>query len=309
VDEGQTSHWLEISLNVDDELAEAVAEVLSRYVANGVVIERDIEYMPGEETGTPSQMARVYGYLPVDSRLEEKRQLILQSLWHLGQIQELPEPVFRELADQDWMSAWKEHYQPIPVGERIMILPAWVEKDPPDRIPVRIDPSMAFGTGIHPSTQLCLQMIETYLRPGNPMIDVGCGSGVLSIAALKLGAKYVAAVDTDPMAVRATQENALINKIVKDLEVRRGSIEQVLEGHLAVERAPLVMANILASVVISLLGEGLAWLVSPGGVLVVSGILAEQEDRVKEAAEEKGLNFMETRRMADWVALGFRRPK
>jgi ribosomal protein L11 methyltransferase len=309
VDEGQTSRWLEISLNVDDELAEAVSEVLSRYVANGVVIERDIDYKPGEEVGTPAQVARVYGYLPVDNMLEEKRQLLLQALWHLGQIQELPEPVFRELADQDWMSAWKEHYQPIAVGKSLMILPAWIEKDPPDRIPVRIDPSMAFGTGIHPSTQLCLQMIEDYLQPKNPVIDVGCGSGILSIAALKLGAKYVAAVDTDSMAVRATQENALINKIVKDLEVRQGSITEVLEGHLAIERAPLVVANILASVIISLLEEGLAWLITPGGILVVSGILAEQGDRVKEAAEDKGLIFQETRQIKDWVALAFRRPK
>ena len=306
MDEGQTAHWLEVSLAVDNELAEAVAEVLSRYVANGVVIENDMTYTDAEDRGTPTGNARVYGYLPIDAHLEQKRELVDQALWHLGQIQSLPDAAYREIADQDWMAAWKDHYKPIPIGKRLLVLPAWMDNPTPDRLAVRIDPSMAFGTGMHPSTQLCMQLIEDYLQTGRPMIDIGCGSGILSIAALHLGASRVVAVDTDPVAVRATGENAERNNVSSGLEAGVGTVEEVEQGNFSVSQAPLVVANILAPILISLLERGLGWLVAPDGVLVMAGILEEQAERVIEVAAEQKLTLCDRRQMADWVALAFR---
>lgn len=303
----ERARWLEVSLTLDNELAEAVAEVLSRFVSNGVVVENDMIYNDAEDRGTPVGSARVYGYLPVDEYLEEKRQRLEESLWHLSQIQDLPEPTFRTIVDENWMTSWKEHYHPIPVGERLLILPAWIEHQESDRLAVRIDPSMAFGTGMHPSTQLSMQMIECCIIPGKPMIDIGCGSGILSIAALHLGASHVLAVDTDYTAVRSTNENAENNGVLARLETGKGSVAEVLGGDYTIQEAPLVVANILAPVILRLLESGLAHLVTPSGTLVLSGILAEQIENVKSASERQGLSLSETRQMGDWVALAFQR--
>jgi len=153
--------WLEISLTVDGELAEAVAEVLDRYAANGVVVEQDVKYNDAEDIGTPYGPVRVFGYLAIDGQLEEKRAKLEQALFYLNAIRPLPQAVYKEIADQNWMTAWKEHYHPIPVGEKLIILPAWIEQQDFSRLAVKIDPSMAFGTGTHPSTQLCLALTES----------------------------------------------------------------------------------------------------------------------------------------------------
>ena len=128
-------------------------------------------------------------------------------MWYLNAIRQLPQPVYSEIADQNWMAAWKEHYHPIVIGKKLLILPAWMEQKDMTRVAVKIDPSMAFGTGTHPSTQLCLELIEDYTQPGQPVIDIGCGSGILSIAALKLGASHALAVDIDAESVKATLES------------------------------------------------------------------------------------------------------
>ncbi len=305
MDEGQKLHWLEISLQVGNELAEAVAEVLSRYVANGVVIENDMTYRDDDDLGTAVGSARVYGYLPVDAHLEPRKLLIEESLWHLGQIMPLPEIQYKEIADQNWMTAWKDHYKPILIGERLLVLPAWLENPYADRKAVKIDPSMAFGTGMHPSTQLCLQFVEKYQQPGEDIIDIGCGTGILAIAALHLGASKAVAVDTDPIAVEATLENAQRNGINSGLETGVGTLEEVTAGNFSIEQAPLVVANILASVVISLLDRGLAWLLPDGGKLILAGILENQADRVIFAAGEQGLTMIDRRMMGDWVAMVF----
>jgi ribosomal protein L11 methyltransferase len=301
------AHWIEISLTVDAELAEAVAEVLSRYVVNGVAVERDVIYNDAEDAGTPVGPIRVYGYISTKDQPEEKRQRIEEALWHLGQIQPLPEPAFRTLPDEDWMAVWKQHYHPIPVGERLMVLPAWVEKGPPERIPVHIDPSMAFGTGTHPSTQLCMELLEKYVQPGKPVIDVGCGSGILSIAAVKLGASHALAVDIDKEAMRATAENGDRNGVLDRIEVGMGSIREINNSQFSISQAPVVVANILASVIIGLFDDGLANLIQPNGLLIMAGILDEQAESVEQKARQHGLHFVERRTSSDWVALAYRR--
>lgn len=302
------ARWLEVSLTVDGEMAEAVSEVLNRFVSQGVVVEQAVRYNDAEDLGTPYGPVKVYGYLVIDEHIEETRQRLEEALYFLGRIQPLPEPEFRTIADENWMESWKQHYHPIPIGEKLLILPAWVEEYDPARIPVRIDPSMAFGTGTHPTTQLCMAMVEKYTRPGKPVIDVGCGSGILSIAALKLGASKAVGVDIDNASVKATDENAEANGVAEHLECGVGSVRELRQGHFSLRRAPVVVANILAPVIIRLFDDGLADLVEHGGTLVLSGILAEQAAGVEAAGKAKGLEFVERVQQNDWVAIVLRQP-
>jgi len=295
--------WLQISLTVDGELAEAVAEVLDRFTSGGVVVESNVKYNDAEDEGTPYGPVKVYGYLILDEKIEENRGKLEEALWHLNTIRELPAPEYTRIADENWMAAWKDHYHPIPIGKKLLVLPAWIDPEDEVRVPVKIDPSMAFGTGTHPSTQLCLELIETYTLAGKPVIDVGCGSGILSIAALKLGASKAICVDIDAAAIKATHENGQRNEVDQWIEAGQGSIEEVITGQFTVRQAPLVLANILAPVLIRLFRDGLADLVSAAGVIILAGILAEQAESVRAAAETYGLEFVEMRQIDDWVAL------
>jgi ribosomal protein L11 methyltransferase len=296
--------WLEISLTVDGELAEAIAEVLARYVPNGVAIESTVIDPDGE--GRPVGPVRVSGYLRMDADYEATRRKLEEGLWYLSRIQPLPEPQFSILQEADWAEAWKQHYHPLPIGRSLIIVPAWLASPEPQRVPIRMDPGMAFGTGTHPTTQLCLEFIEeqqTGDSPAETVIDVGCGSGILSVAALKLGAGRALAVDIDLAAVDASRENGQANGVADRLEVGRGSVVEILSGAFSLRQAPLVLANILAPVIIHLFGEGLGDLLSPGGKLVLSGILAEQAPAVLAAAKARGLSLVERRQVGEWVGL------
>jgi ribosomal protein L11 methyltransferase len=300
-------HWLEVSMTVNPELAEAVSELLNRFVSNGVVVESGVIYNDAEDAGTPFGPVRVYGYLPIDEQIEETRQRLEESLWHLGQIEPLPEPDFKTIVDEDWMASWKHHYKPIRIGKRLLILPAWLEEPPGSRIAVKIDPSMAFGTGTHPSTQLCMELLEGNVQTGANVIDLGCGSGILAIGAVKLGAKRVLAVDIDAAAIKSTKENGQANEVLDRIETGLGSVQEIRDGQFSIRNAQLVLANILAPVIIRLFEGGLAELIQPGGKIVLSGILDEQAQGVIAAAEAQGLQFEEQRQSADWVAIVLQR--
>ncbi len=295
--------WLQVSLTVDGELAEAVAEVLDRFTSGGVVVESDVKYVDAEDEGTPYGPVKVFGYLIIDHNLESSRRKLEEALWHLNTIRELPQAEFQEIADENWMAAWKDHYHPIPIGKKLLVLPAWIKQEDKSRIAVKIDPSMAFGTGTHPSTQLCLELVEDYTHPGEPVIDIGCGSGILSIAAIKMGASRALAVDIDPASVKATLENGAANEVEGSIETGQGSVAEILERKFTLQNAPVVLANILAPVLIRLFDAGMANLVAPGGVIILAGILAEQGESVQLAGESKGLVFVEQRQSGDWVAL------
>ncbi len=295
--------WLEISLVVDGELAESLAELLSRYVEGGVVVESGVKYADINDEGHAGGPVRVFGYIPVNEKLESTRQKLENGLWHLGQIQALPLPHYRPIADQDWMTSWKKHYHPIPVGNNLLILPAWIKNPYPDKTIIRIDPSMAFGTGTHPTTQLCLEMVEEYCKAGMDVIDVGCGSGILSIAAVKLGAEKALAVDIDPLSVKGTRDNAQTNQVLNAMEIGEGSVQEILDQRFSIQQAPLVLVNILAPIIIKLFEDGLAQLLKAGGTLILSGILEEQESMVLEAASNLGLRLISRKQMGDWVSL------
>jgi ribosomal protein L11 methyltransferase len=208
--------------------------------------------------------------------------------------------------ETDWAEAWKEHYHPIPIGRKLMIVPAWLENPQPERIAIRMDPGMAFGTGTHPTTQLCLELIEEVLADtggGSTVIDVGCGSGILGVAAIKLGASHVLGVDIDRLAVKVSRENAAANGVGERMETGEGSVKEVLGGNFSVRQADIVLANILAPVLVRLFTDGLAGLVKDGGFLVLSGIIEHQAGEVLEAAQAHGLRLVDRRQIADWVAL------
>ncbi|MFM8370431.1 MAG: 50S ribosomal protein L11 methyltransferase [Chloroflexota bacterium] len=301
-------NWLEVSLTVDGELAESVADVLARFAPNGVMTEQGVKFNDEEDEGTATGPITVRAYLEVNDQLEETRQKVEESLYYLGMITPVPTPTYKQIADQNWMEAWKQHYKPILIGERLLILPAWLESPDPKRIPIKIDPGMAFGTGTHPTTQLCLELMEisTNHSPLSTVIDVGCGSGILSIAALKLGAKTVLGVDIDIESVKNSRENADVNGVGEELLLGQGSVTEVLAVQFPFKSAPLVVANILAPVLIRLFDAGLADLIEPNGEIILSGILDHQAESVIEAGQAKGLKRGETRQMKDWVAISMK---
>ena len=307
------SSWLEISLLLDGELAEAVAEVLGRIVSGGVVIEATAITADAYDQGRATGPLRVSGYLPVDANLEDQRRKVEEALYYLGRIQPLPQAQFKPIQEKDWSEAWKVNYHPISIGSRLSIVPAWIEPLDTARVAVKLDPGMAFGTGAHPTTQLCLEMLESWFqeqgylndRPPAPLevIDVGCGSGILAIAALKLGARRALGVDIDEDALAAARDNARLNGVADRLEVGTGSALEISAGKYSLTRGHIVFANILAPVILRLLDEGLAKLIHPTGILVLSGMLAEQVGDVESSLVGHNLSVAESRQMGDWVAL------
>jgi len=320
-------NWLEVSLTVNGELAEAVADVLARFAFSGVMMEQGVKYTDEEDAGTPTGPITVRAYLEINDQIEETRQKLEESLYYLGRIQPLPTASYKEIADQNWMEAWKQHYKPILIGKRLVILPAWMDSPDPNRIAIKIDPGMAFGTGTHPTTQLCLDLMEqaiaeirvsrvvngsssNSLRISNNefrTIDVGCGSGILSIAAIKLGAASALGVDIDSGSIDNARGNANANSIGSELILGVGSVQEILDDQFPFRKAPLVVANILAPVIIRLFDTGLAELIEDHGVILLSGILREQAPNVIEAAQAKGLRMNEQKQMGDWVAFAMSR--
>ena len=280
--------------------------MLARYAPGGVAVESTAIQASADEYGEPIGPMRVRAYLPVDEQLEETRQKLEEALWFLGRIQPLPEPTFTLIEEQNWMQAWKQHYRPIEIGEKLLVLPAWV--DPPDthRIPLRIDPGMAFGTGTHPTTQLSLILLEKYLGSADTLLDIGCGSGILAITACKLGASTAYGVDIDPASIEISRQTAKDNQVWAQVQFEAGSVEDVREGIFPIRQAPVVIANILTHILIRLLDDGMADLVAPGGVLLLSGILEEKMEEMHSTLEKHNLRIEEKLTIEDWVGLAVR---
>lgn len=296
--------WLRITVTVEPELAEAISEVLARYIPGGIVIESTAVVANAEDEGHPIGPLRVMGYIPIDNQLEATQADIEQGLRYLAMIQPVPEPQYETIQDQNWMEAWKQHYRPLQIGNKLMIVPAWMEIDPGYRTPIRIEPGMAFGTGVHPTTQLSLMLVEKYVKLGASVIDVGCGSAILAIAAAKLGAGPIVAVDIDTQAMENARHNAQLNEV--DIEIGVGSVTELLNDQYSLRKADLVVANILAPVLIRLLADGMAKLLQPNGVLLLSGILAEQEPQMKSALANAKMRIVEEHRIDDWLGLAVR---
>lgn len=302
--------WLEVRLEADGEMAEAIAEVLARYVSGGVVIESTRIEDERDGQGYPTGPLRVSGYIPFDEHVEQTRQRLEEAIWHLGQIRPVSQIHYRPIEDLDWSAVWKDHFQPVQIGESLTIIPIWMEPENDQRIAIKIDPGMAFGTGTHPTTQLCLvtlaeivDEVEVPKRSALSMIDVGCGSGILGIAALKLGVGRVLGVDLDQEAVESAHKNAMINGEAEHLNLEVGSLAQIKAGKFVIAEGQIVVANILAPVITRMLQDNLGGIVAPGGKLVLSGILDEQSAEIESALKEEKLRLVQKKQSGDWIAL------
>lgn len=301
--------WLEVSATVSPESAESVSELFSRY-SDSVVVEQGVEFQGVDDHGTPWGPCKVCAYFEMTESLEDAKQKISEGLWYLSRIRDdIPEPSFRIIEDQNWMESWKQFYRPVFVGDRIQILPSWIENQHPDRTVIRIEPSMAFGTGTHPTTQLSLLLTEKYVRAGEPFIDVGSGSGILSVAAILLGATEALGIDIDEESMLSGRENAERNGVADKIVFTRTVIPDILAGKSDVKltHAPVVIANILTPILEMLFDQGMADLVEPGGVILLSGILADQDERIRKAVAGKNLEFVERMQMEDWAGYAFRK--
>ena len=207
---------------------------------------------------------------------------------------------------EDWANNWKKYFHPMEVGEKILIKPEWEElTEPTDRLVFNINPGMSFGTGSHYTTQLCIEALEKYIKPGIKMLDLGCGSGILSILSLMLGAKEAVAVDIDPNAVDTAYENAQMNNIGREhYKVLPGNVvtDKDIQDIISQDKYEVVAANIVADVIIGLAPKAREYM-KGGGVFITSGIIEGRQDEVKEALEENGFEIVDIRNRKDWYSI------
>ena len=302
------TQWVEVSLSVDGEAAEAIAEILQRYGHQGVSVEQ--EGIPpdkwDEDQVLPAQRLTVRAYFPADHRLDDTKAQLETALGHMNMMYPMPSPTYQFVEEEDWAEAWKKHYHPVHIGQRILIRPRWIEVEPGKAdVIISLDPGMAFGTGTHPTTQLCLECLEDLVQPGTKVLDLGCGSGILAIAAAKLGAHDVLAVDIDPISVKATLENAAENAVSAQIIAQEGSLESLITS---ARRFDLAVVNILARTIIWMCDQHLGDVVRPGGLAIFSGIIEDQADDVEAALRKTGLEPYKRRQQGDWIAIEARRP-
>ena len=293
--------WLELSVRTPPEFVEPLSQIFYRYGHGGVAVEQEGGFNPDEgETPSGDEWAVVTTYLPMNESLDERRGRIdvgVRLVAHVSDISPLQERVVEE---EDWQNAWKEHFHPIRVSRRITICPTWREYTPRDsEAVIMLDPGMAFGTGHHPTTRMCLERLDELVTPGVDVLDVGCGSGVLSIAAARLGARHVFGLEIDSVAVNVAKRNVRDNGVSHTVRVVQGTLP-----HTDVKQSSygIAVANISAKVV-SEIAPYLAGAVRDGGKVIASGILLENKDGVVDALSAAGADLEETHVDGDWVAL------
>lgn len=299
--------WLELSVAADIEAVEAVADILARGAPAGTSVEPAFE-LTDEGLGArvdPTRPAIVRAYLPAGDAHDAARRAAeaSEALGHLQAfgLRPIGELTTRIVHEADWAEAWKTHFPVLRVGRRLVVRPTWRRhRREPDDVVLALDPGMAFGTGLHPTTRLCLAAVESLADRGiladARVLDVGCGSGILAIAAVKLGARAALGVDTDPIAIDATSANAARNRLGRRIDAREGSLPSG-DGPFDV-----VVANLIASVLVAL-APLLRDEVRPGGALLASGIFVDREAEVGAAFATAGLDVVGRSADGEWVAL------
>ncbi|MCT4605286.1 MAG: 50S ribosomal protein L11 methyltransferase [Marinisporobacter sp.] len=305
--------WIEVKIKTTTEALEAVANILYDVGVGGVAIEDpndpifqqkesgDWDYMDESILESDFEGAIVKGYLPESEDLLDKIELIKQSIEKIPQYnldKGLGEVTTSEVYEEDWANAWKKYYKPKKIGEQVVIKPSWEEYTPsPDDIVVELDPGMAFGTGTHETTMMCIQNLEKYVKDTSTVFDIGCGSGILSIVAAKLGAKEVIGVDLDEVAVKASKQNVLDNRVEDTVTIKHGNLMDVING-----QCDIVVANIIADVIIYL-SDFIKDFMKEKSVFIASGIILEKVDEVVNALEKNGMEIVEVRRQGEWAAI------
>jgi ribosomal protein L11 methyltransferase len=297
--------WLELSVDTPPEFVEPVSHIFYRYGHGGVVVEEKGGFNPDEGEPPPVQdTVTVKTYLPLDATMESRRSGIdvgVKLVSHLCPLSPLRERVIEE---EDWQHAWKTHFHVLHVGKHLVVVPTWRRYRPkPLDVVIRLDPGMAFGTGHHPTTRMCLELLEEHSRPGVRVLDVGCGSGILSIAAVKLGAGAVLGLDADSVAARTATENIRLNRVSKAVAVYEGTLPH---PEVAPGSYDIAVANISA-VVVSKLSAELVAAVRTGGMVLASGFLLEKQAEVEERLRDAGADVERVITGGDWVALAARK--
>lgn len=305
--------WSEFAIQTTNEAVEPVSNILHEAGASGVVIEDPLELVKERENvfgeiyhlnpdDYPDEGVVIKAYLPVNSFLGDTIDAIKESINNLLLFDiDLGKNVvsISEVNEEEWATAWKKYYNPVKISERFTIVPTWEDYTPvsSDELIIELDPGMAFGTGTHPTTVMCIQALERTVTPGDLVVDVGTGSGVLSIAAALLDAKRIQSLDLDEVAVQSAKQNVEINNVRDKVTVSQGNL---LDG--VNEQADIVVANILAEVIMRFTDD-VAKVVKPGGYFIASGIIQTKKQDVKEAIIASGFTVEETILMEDWVAI------
>lgn len=314
--------WTELSIMTTSEAVEAVSNILMEHGASGVSIEdaKDFKKLkPGRygdhgEIVDPADLthitqgAVVSAYYPNNQHIDQEAEEIAHKVRNLSQFGLNPGPAevnITSVVNQDWQTAWEKYYHPVSISRFMTIVPSWEDYQPKsdqEKI-LRLDPGMAFGTGTHPTTRLSLQALEIVMQGGESILDVGTGSGVLSIAAKLMGAGKIHAFDVDDIAVRSAEKNIQLNPAAKDIQV---SANDLLKGiH---EQVDIVVANILAEIIVPLVPQ--AWQnLKPQGYFLTSGIIKDKFETVRDSMTQQGFLIIETLRMKDWYGIIAQKPK
>lgn len=304
--------WSEISIHTTHEAVEAISNILHEAGAGGVVIEDPHDLIKEREDwfgevyelnpdDYPEEGVIIKAYLPVNSFLGETVEEIKQAINNLL-LYDIDigknKITISEINEEEWATAWKKYYNPVKISEKFTIVPTWEVYEPvsSDELIIELDPGMAFGTGTHPTTVMCIQALEKYVKPGDTVIDVGTGSGILSIAAAMLGAKSVRALDLDPVAVDSAKLNVKLNKVQHIVTVSQNNLLDHID-----ERANIIVANILAEIILRFVDDAYR-LLEKDGYFITSGIIQAKKQEVKDGLTAAGFVIEETLVMEDWVA-------
>ncbi|MFC4022746.1 50S ribosomal protein L11 methyltransferase [Oceanobacillus longus] len=305
--------WSEISIHTTNEAIEPISNILHETGASGLVIEDPLDLVKVRENvygeiydldpnEYPEEGVRIKAYLPINSFLSETVEEIKQAINNLL-IYDIDlgtnQVSLSEINEEEWATAWKKYYKPVKISKKITITPTWEEYSPvsTDEIIIELDPGMAFGTGTHPTTVLSIQALETYLTKEDIVIDVGCGSGVLSIAASKLGAKEVYAYDLDEIAVNSTKLNAKVNQLDQQIVVKQNNLLNNINM-----TADVIVSNILAEIIVQFVDDAWNNLVD-GGLFITSGIIQNKKQLVKDKLVEQGFEIVAVNEMEDWISI------
>ena len=301
--------WIEVRVITKSEALEPISGIFYGLDCKGVAIE-DPEDILGREQGPltwdfadinvlehKGKFAVVKGYFSEEDNINEIIAYInkkVEEIKSLGIDVGEGKVEFEKMYEEDWANNWKKYYKPSKVGEKIVVKPIWEEYEVKDEeLVVELDPGMAFGTGEHETTRMCIQALEKYVQKDSTVFDVGCGSGILAIAAAKLGAKLAVGVDLDPVAVESAKENVGFNNI-DNIEILHGNLIEVIDG-----KADIVVANIIAEI-ICILTEDVSRVIKPNGYFITSGIIHDRVEMVTNKLEECGFEVVKVNKDGEW---------